>query len=220
MLCQSHDGREEKLWVFILNHPHFEELKGSPQKLLQAIDEFSATEHFLISIGAHKSQVLSETLEKEKPSAIVELGGYLGYSAIFFASTVRSTVSPDHSFHVWSVELEPFFASIAEKLIDLAGLSSYISVVVGTAEEGLAKLKDQSDLTKIDLLFIDHVEKLYKQDFEVARRLGLFKKGTVVVADNVVRPGAPEYRQFVRSDPTLSSRGVRGLIQPGNFEVG
>jgi catechol O-methyltransferase len=96
-------------------------------------------------------------------------------------------------------------------------LSDCISIVVGTAEEGLKKLKHT--LPKIDLLFIDHVEKLYKADFEVARSLGLFKKGTVIVADNVIRPGAPEYRQFVRSDPTLSSQGVRGLIQPGDIEV-
>jgi catechol O-methyltransferase len=62
-------------------------------------------------------------------------------------------------------------------------------VGVGTAEEGLTRLKQQKDLTKIDLLFIDHVEKLYKQEFRVARALYLFRKGTVIVADNGVRAG-------------------------------
>lgn len=202
--------------VFILNHPHFDEIKGSPRRLLQAMDEFSKTEQFLISIGAHKSQVISGILEKEKPKVIVELGGYMGYSAILFAETMRNTGQP---FHVWSLELEPFFASIAEKLIEIAGLSDYISVVVGTAEEALTRLQRQGDLTKVDWLFVDHVEKLYKHDFEIARSLGLFRKGTVILADNVIRPGAPEYRQFVRSDPSLSSIGLRGLIQPGDFEV-
>jgi catechol O-methyltransferase len=202
--------------VFILNHPHFDEIKGLPKRLLQAIDEFSATEQFLISIGGHKSKVISSVVEREKPNVIVELGGYMGYSAILFAETMRNTGQP---FHVWSLELEPFFASIAEKLIDIAGLSEYISVVVGTAEEALTRLHREGDLTKVDFLFLDHVEKLYKHDFEVARSLDLLRKGTVVVADNVIRPGAPEYRQFVRSDPALSSVGVRGLIQPGNFEV-
>jgi catechol O-methyltransferase len=203
--------------VFILNHPHFDKIKGSPNRLLQAADEFSATEHFLISIGGYKSKVISDIVKKDKPTVIVELGGYMGYLAILFADTMRN-VSPEQPFHIWSLELEPFFASIAERLIDIAGLRKYISVVVGAAEGALRRLQDQKDLTKIDFLLLDHVEKLYKHDFEIARSLDLFREGTVIVADNV-RPGAPEYRQFIRSDPTLSSVGVRGLIQPGDFEV-
>jgi catechol O-methyltransferase len=52
----------------------------------------------------------------------------------------------------------------------------------------------------------------------VCEELGLFNKGTVVVADNVVRPGAPEYRELVRGHPGLKSEGVRGLIRPGDLE--
>ncbi len=40
----------------------------------------------------------------------------------------------------------------------------------------------------------------------------------MIVADNVVRPGAPEYRELVRRHPGLKSDGVRGLIQPGDLE--
>jgi catechol O-methyltransferase len=188
-------------------------------KLLAAIDEYSYNESFLISIGAHKSQVLSEIMINEKPKVIVELGGYLGYSAILFAETMRNAVPNDESFHVWSLELEPKFASIAETLIEIAGLSKYVTVVIGQAEENLSKLHQQGDLLKIDMLFLDHVEKLYKPDFIFARSLGLFKIGSLIVADNVVMPGAPEYREFIRADPTLDSIGVRGLIQPGDIEV-
>jgi catechol O-methyltransferase len=170
----------------------------------------------LISIGPHKAQVLSDLIKKEHPRVVVELGGYLGYSAILFADSLRDT---DGSFHIWSIEKEPRFAAIAEKLIDLAGLSEHITVVVGAAEEVLNRLKDGSTVTQIDMLFLDHVEKLYKQDFINCRDLGLFREGSLIVADNVVRPGAPEYREFVRSDATLESEGVRGLIQPGDFEV-
>lgn len=52
----------------------------------------------------------------------------------------------------------------------------------------------------------------------MCEELGLFSKGTVVVADNVVRPGAPEYREFVQGHPGLKSEGVQGLIQPGDLE--
>lgn len=69
------------------------------------------------------------------------------------------------------------------------------------------------------MLFLDHVEDLYVADFKVCEELGLLKEGALVVGDNVVRPGAPEYRKYVREHPGLSSKGVRGLIQPGDFEV-
>jgi catechol O-methyltransferase len=150
---------------------------------------------------------------------IVELGGYLGYSAILFADVLRNIFPEGDDFHVWSMEFEPRFAAIAEKLIEIAGLSKHVSVVVGPADESLQRLLASRELTNIDLLFLDHVEKLYKQDFVLCRSLGLLKQGSLAVADNVVKPGAPEYREFVRSDDMLTSEGVRALIQPGDLEV-
>jgi catechol O-methyltransferase len=80
-------------------------------------------------------------------------------------------------------------------------------------------LKGEGKLTDINMLFLDHAEELYVSDFKLCEQLGLLKKGAVVVADNVVRPGAPEYRELVRGCPRLRSGGVRGLIQPGDLEV-
>ena len=57
------------------------------------------------------------------------------------------------------------------------------------------------------------------QDFKVCQELGLLKKGSMVIADNVMKPGAPEYRAFVRGLSGAQSDGVMGLIQPGDFEV-
>jgi catechol O-methyltransferase len=104
-------------------------------------------------------------------------------------------------------------------LIQLAGLSDIVTVVTGPAEESLRKLQAQGTLTSVDFLFLDHGEELYPADFKVCEELGLFHKGTVIAADNVVRPGAPEYRTLVRSHPRLQSTGVIGLIQPGDFPV-
>jgi catechol O-methyltransferase len=60
--------------------------------------------------------------------------------------------------------------------------------------------------------------KLLTCQFQVCEELGLLNKGAVIVADNVVRPGAPDYRELVRSHPGLKSEGVSGLIQPGDLE--
>jgi catechol O-methyltransferase len=186
---------------------------------LAAIDEFSATYDFLISIGGHKSNIMSDLINKEAPSIVVELGGYLGYSAILFADTMRRGTQSTHKLRVWSLEMNAEFASIARQLIQLAGLDDIVTVVVGPAEESLRRLNQEGSLKEFDMLFLDHAEELYTSDFNVCEELGLLKEGAVIVADNVVRPGAPKYREFVRSHSRLTSTGVRGLIQPGDLEV-
>jgi len=158
-------------------------------------------------------------MEKVKPKTVVELGGYLGYSAILFADTMRRSHPSAQDLRVWSLEKNAGFASIAEKLIGIAGLSGIATVVVGSAEESLKKLKNEGKLVKADMVFLDHAEELYVADFKVCEELRILREGSVVVADNVVRPGAPEYRALVRGHPALKSEGVRGLIQPGDLEV-
>ncbi|RFU73554.1 s-adenosyl-l-methionine-dependent methyltransferase [Trichoderma arundinaceum] len=215
---ESHDGREERLLSFILSHPDIDSIRGSPSKLLSAIDDFSAKHDFLISVGGHKAKILSDLVAKEKPQILVELGGYLGYSAILFADAMRRNGLPDQQLRVLSLEMSAEFSSIARELIQLAGLSDIVTVITGPAEESLRKLQKEGNLTNVDFLFLDHVEALYVTDFKVCEELGFLQKGAVIAADNVVRPGAPEYRTLVRNHPRLQSTGVIGLIQPGDLE--
>ncbi|KAH8886945.1 S-adenosyl-L-methionine-dependent methyltransferase [Thozetella sp. PMI_491] len=214
---ESNDGREFGVLEYIYNHPSLAELRGQPSKILDAIDEYSSEKDFLISIGPDKSRVLKELLVATPPKVLVELGGYLGYSAILFADTIRAALPPGTPFQVLSLEASPVFASIAMNLISLAGLSDHIKVITGKAEESLRRLKAEGALEHIDLLFLDHVEKLYHIDLQLVESLGLLKPGSYIWADNVVRPGAPEYRAYVRSHPKLESKGVKGLIMPGAF---
>ncbi|KAH8821790.1 S-adenosyl-L-methionine-dependent methyltransferase [Xylogone sp. PMI_703] len=215
---ESHDGREEELRSFILSHPDIELIKDNPAKLLSAMDEFSAKHDFLISVGRHKTQILSGLVANEKPNTVVELGGYLGYSAILFADAMRRYREPNQRLRVWSLEMNSGFAAIAREMIELAGLSDIITVVEGSASESLRKLQNDGSLVEIDLLFLDHEEQLYLTDLKACMELGLLKNGAVIAADNVVRPGAPEYREFVRTKTSLKSEGIRGLIQPGDLE--
>lgn len=153
---------------------------------------------------------------------MVELGAYLGYSAIVFADAMkRAHGGKSDGLRVWSVELEESFAGIAREFVELAGLEDIVRVVVGKADEVVKGLKTEGKVEDggVDVLFLDHGEDLYVDDFKVCVELGLLGKGAVVLADNVVRPGAPEYRGLMRSFPGVVSEGVRGLIQPGDYEV-
>ncbi|KAJ5752492.1 hypothetical protein N7520_009409 [Penicillium odoratum] len=216
---ESHDGREAALLRYIYNHPSLEKLRGSPSAICAVMDEFAAQEDFLINIGSDKGQKVHELIKKEKPSVLVELGGYVGYSAISFGDAMRQAAGPGESIRLWSLEMDPLIASIAMNIIDLAGLGDIVKVVVGPAADSMRRLKAEGKIAKIDFLFLDHVEDLYLADFQLCESLGLLQSGALVVADNVVRPGAPEYREHVRQHAGVESWGVKGLIMPGEFEV-
>jgi len=195
---KSHDGRETRVLEYVYAHPGLSQMRGSPAQVLAAIDEFAAEQDFLINVGEDKGGIVAGLIAREKPKVFVELGGYVGYSAILFGDAMRKAV--------------------AMALVDLAGLGDVVKVVVGPADESLRRLHAEGQLQTVDVLFLDHVEDLYESDLKVCESLGLLKPGALVVADNVVRPGAPEYRKYVRSHPGLDSHGVRGLIMPGAFE--
>lgn len=105
----------------------------------------------------------------------------------------------------------------------LAMIQVYWIQVVRASQHTLQRFHDEGILaeTGIDLLFMDHDEALYEPDVKLAEKLGfLDKEGALVIADNVLRPGAPEYRSYMRKNLRLSkSWGLPGFIVPGDFEV-
>jgi catechol O-methyltransferase len=191
-------------------------LKGNPSAILAAIDTFAGQEDFLINVGEHKARVLADIITKESPNVYVEIGGYLGYSALLVGMTMR-TYAPGAV--VWSLELDSTFATIMEEIVEFAGLTDIVKVVVGPASDSLRSMKEDGRIDQPDMFLLDHVEKLYVSEFDTIEKLGCLKKNAIIIADNVVRPGAPEYREFVRKHERLQSIGVRALITPGNIEV-
>lgn len=217
--AESHDGRETALLKYIYNHASLDQLRGSPSAILAVIDEFAAQQDFLINIGSDKAAKVCEIIKQDRPSVLVELGGYIGYSAICFGQAMREAASPGQSVQLLSLEFDPLIAAIAMSLVDLAGLSDVVKVVVGSAADSLKRLHSEGHLNHIDLLFLDHVEDLYISDYQVCEELGLLQSGALVIADNVLRPGAPQYREFIRASPRVESWAVKGLIIPGELEV-
>jgi catechol O-methyltransferase len=137
-----------------------------------------------------------------------------------FADQIRKQHPGESDIHIWSLEFDHHIADIATELINLAGLQDIATVVKGPAAESMRELHSRGSLSNIDFLFIDHVEELYEKDLQVALdELKLLKSGAVVVADNIILPGAPKYRKYVRSRKDLKSEGIKGLLMPGEVEV-
>jgi catechol O-methyltransferase len=125
----------------------------------------------------------------------VELGGYVGYSCILFGDAVREAGGQRY----FSLERDPAFAAVIMSLVDLAGLSEVVKVIVGSSDESIARLASTGQLKHIDLMFLDHYKPAYTTDLKLCEELGLVTKGSVLAADNVIKPGNPPYLEYVRS---------------------
>lgn len=99
----------------------------------------------------------------------------------------------------FSLERDPAFAAVIMSLVDLAGLSDVVKVIVGSSDESIARLYQTGQLKHIDLMFLDHYKPAYTTDLKLSEELGLITEGSVLAADNVIKPGNPPYLKYVRS---------------------
>jgi len=57
----------------------------------------------------------------------------------------------------------------------------------------------------VDYVLIDHVYWCFLKDLLLLQKNGTLRKGAVVVADNVLLPGAPDYRRYVKTSAHFST---------------
>ncbi|KAJ5104781.1 hypothetical protein NUU61_002128 [Penicillium alfredii] len=187
-------GREMKLLHFIYDQPNIDEIRGYPQKVLDLIHEFEKDYHFM-NVGSAKGQIVTDLIDQIKPKTMIELGCYVGYSAILFGDAVRRNGGERYL----SLELNPEWAAIANMLVELAGLRDFVRILVGRSDQSLHKLFTQGAVKQIELLFIDHYKPAYTTDLKLCEHHGMIVPGSVLAADNVIYPGNPPYLEYVRS---------------------
>ena len=121
-----------------------------------------------------------------------------------------------------SVEFSSENAAIAREVIEHAGLSSQVKfificiykqlriilnivlkviIIEGTVQTVLQNYLLEVHIPTVDMSFIDHDKAFYLPDLHYLLDNSILKAGSVVVADNILVPGAPEYREYVNSSP-------------------
>ncbi|CAN9211118.1 unnamed protein product [Alternaria alternata] len=180
------DGRENVLLNHIMGLPN---LAGRPGAILSAIDEWSAKNKILMTIGQERGDLILDVISSDKPKVMVELGGYVGYSAIKFGQALRNVGGQRYL----SLEASPEYAEIARSFIRLAGLDDVVQVIVGPSSGSLVDLATSDPPVKIDVLFIDHAASLYEQDLKLAETHSLLSMQAVVIADNILDTEANTY---------------------------
>ena len=197
---QVGDGRE----LAVARYVEAEARHGDLDDVIRVIDDFAYRRSFLINVGDEKGEILDAAIRRTQPSRLLELGTYCGYSALRAARVMPAGA------RLVSIEFSADNAAIARRIWDHAGVGPELTVVVGTIGDGgetMARLESEHGFAggSLDFVFIDHDKAAYLPDLKRIVHRGWLHPGSVVVADNIRRPGAPDYREFMRA------RGGTGL---------
>jgi len=150
---------------------------------------------------------------------ILELGAYCGYSALRFAQMLGKYDTSGKSM-LYSVEKNSTCNAISTAVITHAGQNNKVKFFCGTIQTKIEALKkritqdfpDRHNF-KVDLIFLDHYKNAYLPDLQFLEESGLIQKDTIICADNVIYPGAPQYLEYVRNHPNYI-----GTFYEGNLE--
>ena len=149
--------------------------KNNPKSILQAIDKFVLESgQFLMNVGPEKGEILREYLLKSEPNNVIELGTFIGYSAVLISSLIGENSK------LTSIDSDPHSIEIAKQLVNFAGLNNKVNLMHGSAEEIIPKLNFHADF-----VFIDHAKKKYLSDLKLLETEGIIHKNCTVFADNV-----------------------------------
>src|SRR6266508_367031 len=135
----------------------------------------------LINVAPNQGKLLHVLALAHGARTILEIGTLAGYSTIWLARAV-----PDGG-SLGTLEVDPKHGEVARANIARAGLANIVDLRLGRALDTLPQLLAEGQ-RPFDLVFIDADKTNTTAYFEWA--LKLTRRGSLIIADNVVRDGA------------------------------
>ena len=182
--------------------------KNNPKSILQTIDNFVLESgQFLMNVGPEKGEILRDNLVKSKPNNVIELGTFIGYSAVLISSTIGEKSK------LTSIDSDSHSIEIAKELINFAGLDDKVNLMHGSAEEIIPELNFNADF-----VFIDHAKKKYLSDLKLLETEEIIFKNCTVFADNVgiFKDEMAEYFDHVRNSGKYQSQNFSSKLEYRN----
>lgn len=247
---QSRQEQEQEQRQQQRHHHHLQSIIQKSQLVLNNIDDFCMKRHWMMHVGNEKATILETfisdwigsiptktskndttmTKQQQKTLNVVELGTYCGYSSILIAKILfqkqqqeqqQLGCDSDRCFKICTVEVVHQHVTIAQQLINLAGLQDYITIILfdpiheqleeavksqfDADHQSTTTIDNSSNMNSyIDFLFIDHDKDLYLNDLQRLEKSGMIKKDCHVAADNVLFAKIDNYRQYMKD---LSMKG-------------
>jgi predicted O-methyltransferase YrrM len=134
-----------------------------------------------IAVSPNQGKLLHLLARVQGARKILEIGTLGGYSTIWLARALPA------GGRLITLEFNPKYAEVARGNIARAGLAGVVELRLGHALDTLPQLADEG-CGPFDLIFIDADKQTYPDYF--AWSLKLSRRGTLIIADNVVRNGA------------------------------
>jgi predicted O-methyltransferase YrrM len=153
-----------------------------------------------ISVSPAQGKMLHLLARAQGARNILELGTLGGYSTIWLARALPA------GGRLISLEVDPKHAEVAQANIARAGLASVVEIQLGRALDTLPKLASEGR-GPFDLIFIDADKPGYSDYLPWCLKLA--RRGTVIIADNVVRKG--EVANSASTDANV--QGIRRFNQ-------
>jgi predicted O-methyltransferase YrrM len=161
---------------------YFADLLVSPDPALEAALQASAAAGLpSIHVSPSQGKLLQLLARMQNARAILEIGTLGGYSTIWLARALP----PDG--RLVTLEADPRHAAVARANLARAGLADVVELRLGRALDLLPRLAAEGR-GPFDLIFIDADKVSYAEYLEWALRLS--RRGSLIIADNVVRKGA------------------------------
>ncbi|KAI1893954.1 hypothetical protein AGOR_G00128970 [Albula goreensis] len=202
--CLTGLSREERAFQYVLTNA----TPGDPDSILDAFDQWCSKVEFISNIGPKKGLVLDKLLKENCPITVLELGAHCGYS------TVRIARSLSIGARLYSVEMDERNALVAEKIIRLAGFDDdTVELIVSPSDEVIPRLREDFGVERLDFVFMDHWKRCYLPDLQLLEGSGLLGEGTIILADNVIFPGAPNFLRHVKKSGLYEYRVHRATLE-------
>ena len=210
---------EETIWTAV--DRYFEDLLLPPDAALAAAVEASAAAGLpAIQVSPAQGKLLSLLAEASGARSVLEIGTLGGYSTIWLARGLAP------GGRVVTLEIDARHAEVARANLDRAGLSGTVEVRLGPAADTLARMARDGE-GPFDLVFIDADKPGYPE--YLAGVLKLVRRGSLIIADNVVRKGAVadgesgdpnvravrRYLELLAAEPGLRTTAIQTVGRKG-----
>lgn len=167
------------------------------EDVLSHIEAFGSVSSWLKVAGDDKAEVLSGAIAKRRPEVgecTLELGAFVGYSAIRFARQVRHVRGKDsRCLSGVSLEIDPIHVVVSRHHLDQALLSIYAEIWVGQLQDTMHRVVESLGTCALAFTFMDQRGTTFHEDLAQLERMRLISPMAHVTADNTLKPGSPLY---------------------------
>lgn len=187
----------EDAWI-----KYAEEFTSPESEVLQGLARecyANYSNHSMLS-GFFQGRVLSMISKMIRPKVVLEIGTYLGYSALCFAEGLAE------GGKVITLDVNEETHKVARAFVAKSAYADRIEFHIGPAAEIIPTLAEP-----LDLVFIDadkpNYTNYYKLVFKKVRR------GGFIIADNVLWSGKVLLKNENQDEPTRALRGFNQMVK-------